>query len=397
MPRHLRTLWRRLVPALALLVAVAQPVALRSAAAQPAPPPLAEPPPPPVHAGPSDATAEADRLAEAARDAYRNGKYAEAVRLFEQAFAAEPRPKFIYNMARAKEKLAAYKEAVHLLERYLTLYRQQNAGADPSDAADITALIRALKQRAFDALPEVTIASTPPGAQVLLNGATIGTTPLTTHLEPGRYKILLRAPHHTDLDAELVVPESGTVRVVLSLKSTVKRAALSFWCNVRGAQIAVDGKVMAVTPFTGQLDVDPGPHQIAVNRAGYKSLETVAVVPADKELHSRFVLEPTDSSLSWRSYLGWPLVLLGGGAVGGGAIASYYADQEYAGTPRFKSLEQLQNGAFGGGGAAAGLGLLLVVWDGVREAIPDDERVSGRQFQAGSELRPLGGPKDGQP
>jgi hypothetical protein len=76
-------------------------------------------------------------------------------------------------------------------------------------------------------------------------------------------------------------------------------------------------------------------------------------------------------------------------AAGAGGVASYYADQEYRGSPLFNELELWQNTGYWGGGAAAGLGLLLVVWDGLRDSTPAQEKVDGPVPGAGVELLPL--------
>jgi hypothetical protein len=361
---------------------------------KPAAPPAAEPPPPPpAQAAPS----ETDKLGEQGRDAYRTGNYAEAFRLFEKAFVLDDSPRWLYNMAKCKEKIADYREAVRLLERYLELFRARNPGQQPPDLVDVQHLIRDLKQRAFEALPEVEIKSVPTGAQVLLgDGTTIGSTPVNTHMEPGRYKIVLKMPNHTDLEAELAVPQSGKVSLVFGLKSKMKRAAVSFWCNIRGASVAVDGKVVAVTPYLGQLDVEPGRHQILMTKPGFDTVEREVLVPEDKLLHSRIVLTPKTTHASWRAYLGWPMLIVGGLAVGGGAIASHFADQEFQGTQNFKDFQQLQNVGYIGGGTAAGIGLALVLWDGLRDGINDEDKVAGPEESTGEDLRPLPN-RDGTP
>lgn len=361
---------------------------LQAAAQEPPPPP-----PPPVAATENPRAAEADALSDQGKALYRELKYKEAFAQFQKAQSADPRPAFLYNMAKCKEKLAEYEEAVKLLDAYIQLHRAQNGGADPANLSDVQGLIRELKRRAYEALPEVSIQSVPPGAQVLESGATLGSTPLLTRLAPGPHKITLKLDRHTDLDAEVLVPQSGKVSVVLSMKSTFKRAALAAWANVRGAQVIVDGKVVAVTPFAGQIEVEPGPHQVSFARVGYAPLEQQVQVPEDKLVRVRVVMERQDRSSGWRSYLGWPLLIGGALAAGGGGVASYYADKEYRGSPMFTELEMWQNTGYFGGGAAAGLGLVLVIWDGVRDPMPADERVDGPAFGAGIEVLPLGAPK----
>lgn len=362
----------------------------------------AEPPPPPPPAQ-ADATppppvaSEADKQGELGRDAYRTGNYAEALRLFERAFVLDDGYRWLYNMAKCKEKLAQYTDAVRLLERYLEHFRRQNPGREPTDLVDVQHLSRDLKQRAFEALPEVEIRSSPVGAQVLLgDGTTIGSTPVTTHIAPGRYKIVLKLTNYTDLEAELAVPQSGKVSLVFGMKSKLKRAGLALWANIRGAQVAVDGKVMAVTPFEGQLSVEPGRHQVTMTRTGYKPIEREVMVPEDKQLLCRFTLHQQTSRTSWRGYLGWPLLILGGLSTAGGAVAANQADLEYRGTPNFEQYAQLQNIGYVGGGSAAALGLALIIWDGVRENVPDDELVAGPLHEEGDVIRPLVGAEVGQ-
>ncbi len=357
--------------------------------APPPPPPASDAAPPPVSVDPT--AAEADRLSDEAKLAYKDKKYAQAAALFEKAFAVQPRPAFLYNLAKCKEKMAEYAEAVKQLERYLETYRQQNAGLESPDRADTLRQIEDLKRRAYEALPEVSIQSVPPGAQVVEDGATLGSTPLVTRMKPGRHKIVLRLPKHSDLDADLDVPLSGKVAVVLSMKSIVKRGGIAVWCNVKGATVVLDGKVAAVTPFSGVLDAEPGRHQVTFARQSYASVDQQVTVPDDRVVKLFVHLERVDKVASFRSYLGWPLVVLGALAAGGGGAAMWAANQEFRGTPAFKEYEGLQFLGYRGGGAAIGLGLAFVAWDAMQTGIPSSELTDGAVFPPGQEIGPLGG------
>ena len=378
-----------------LLLSAAVVLAAAAGHADDAPPP---PPPPAVDAPPppDPATAAADILSDQAKAAYREKRFGEAFVLFEKAYAVEPRLGFIFNMAKCKEKLAEYAEAIKLLERYLQAYRQANGGMDPVDAADVSSQIRDLKRRAFEAQPEVSVQSSPPGAQVIEGGVTLGSTPLVTHMQPGRHKIVLKLDQHADLEADIEVPVSGKVAIVLSLKSSVKRGALAFWCNIRGTQISVDGKVVAVTPFAGQIEVEPGRHQIQLTRNGYKPKTTDVDVAENTHVRVRLLLAaPSQSISTWRTYLGWPAIVLGAAAIVGGGVASYNANFEYRGTPYFEQLVGYQNLGYRTGGGVVGLGAALLLWDGLRENYPSEDFVDGEMFNEGNEVTPLGAPKVG--
>ncbi len=352
--------------------------------------------------------AEGEKIAEEGRDLYRAGKYPEAIGQFEKAFALTSKPAYLYNIARTKEKLADYDGATKWLEKYLDVYKQQNAGADPQNAADVKNLMRDLKQRAFEALPEVTINSVPPGAQVYIGvvdelatdlnpndkGALIGSTPVTTHMKPGTYRMTLQLINHVDHRAELQVPQSGKLNLAIAMKIKQTRSGLALWTNVKGAQVAVDGKVVAVTPYNGVLPLPPGVHQVTLTRVGYTTADQQVTLSEDKLTTVRMNLKASSGPpASWRSFTGWPLMILGGLGVGGGYVAKTYADQEYAGSPLFLERQKYQNYGYYAGGAALGVGLGLVIWDWTRSGMNTDDLVPGASFDDGVEDKPLPPPE----
>ncbi|MEY3015051.1 MAG: hypothetical protein RIT45_3786 [Pseudomonadota bacterium] len=394
---------RRSIHRLGLLSFCSAFIMTASALAQPAPEPAGQPATGPAQpqVGPAldgTAGAPADPKDQAAafdnegRDHYRAGRYQEAFRAFEAAHRLDADPKYLYNMARAKEKLAKYQDAVELLERYLVDYRTRTGG-DAPNRADVENLIRQLRQRAYEALPQVVIGSNPSGAvvQTLADGRTLGTTPLTTHLRPGVYKLRLQVADHQPLDADLVVPETGSVRAVFSLVRIVRLAALSFWCNIRQTKIAVDGKVVAVTPFSGRIEVPPGRHQVSLSREGYTTVEEIVDVPENKELHLDYVLDPLAARSSWRSFIGWPLAVFGFGGVGAGFAAGIQADEYYRGTPNFDRWAGMQQIGYGAGAASAAVGTALIVWDATRDNIPTADLAPGPRRERGRKLLPLEG------
>ena len=366
------------------------------------------PPPPPVvsgpHKGPAIVTAasdaaRADALTGQAKDAYRSGKFADALNLFELAFAAAARPALLYNIARTQEKLARYQQAIAYLKRYLELYRQQNGGADPANLADVQNLIETMRRRGYTSLPKVNIESRPPGALVTRasDGASLGSTPLTLHLPPGRHKLRLQLTRFLPMDAVVNVPESGQANFVFTLNTHQERAALSVWCNIRQVKIAIDGRVVAMTPLADRIDVRPGRHQVTLSRDGYGTREDVVEIPANRELHVRYLMQALKGSTGWRSAVGWPLLAAGVGGVAGGVVSWTKAEQFYTGTIDFKYWQDWQNIGYGAGGATAAVGLGFVLWDALRDSTPESDRLEGAQRVEGRELRPYGAALVGAP
>jgi serine/threonine protein kinase len=116
---------------------------------------------------------------------------------------------------------------------------------------------------------QMTVDSTPQGAQVQLDGATDPTwvTPLAvSSLDPG--------PHAITISKSGYVTDSRTIKVVSGSKSSVVvhlnqlSATLSVTSNPPGANIYVDGRDMGkLTP--AQVSVDKGQHVVLIRKAGY--------------------------------------------------------------------------------------------------------------------------------
>lgn len=116
---------------------------------------------------------------------------------------------------------------------------------------------------------QMTVDSTPQGAQVQLDGATDPSwvTPLSiSSLDPG--------PHAITVSKNGFVTDSRTVKVVSGSKSSVVihlnqlTATLSVTSNPPGANIYVDGRDMGkLTP--AQVGVDKGQHIVLIRKIGY--------------------------------------------------------------------------------------------------------------------------------
>jgi tetratricopeptide (TPR) repeat protein len=128
-------------------------------------------------------------VAEGAR-LFDEGKFAEALARYRAAHALFPSPKLYYNMAFAYRGLGKHAEAIFALERFLRDARD----AAPEHVSEARAEIGRLSRRvAF-----VSLASNVAGAEVLLDGSRIGTTPLAsrTPVDAGRHEVVLRSTAH---------------------------------------------------------------------------------------------------------------------------------------------------------------------------------------------------------
>jgi hypothetical protein len=136
---------------------------------------------------------------------------------------------------------------------------------------------------------KVTIISTPAeteGADVYVNGAFKGKTPLDTRLQAGTYRIELKKRAWDLLATDLEV--NGDRYVSYNMVQTPFN--LSINSTPPNAKIQLDGKELGKTPFM-LYNIKAGDKQLGLNRKGYKTLqESVFVEKATPNLN--YYLEP---------------------------------------------------------------------------------------------------------
>jgi len=127
----------------------------------------------------------------------------------------------------------------------------------------------------------VTITTEPEvGAQVLLDGMPLGTTPLTdTELTPGPHRLEFSAERHLAEVRELEV-EGGGERQSLAATLTPDWAVVSLRTDPPGATVLVDGNEVGVTP--ADVEIDSGEHEVELRLAGYNAWSNRLLVAANQ-------------------------------------------------------------------------------------------------------------------
>ncbi len=159
-------------------------------------------------------------------------------------------------------------------------------------------------------LPGIVTLTTEPeiGAQVLLDGVAIGTTPLVdVEIAPGAHQLEFTAERYLSVARELEVAGAAE-RQALAVTLTPDWAVVSLSTAPAGATVFVDGMEAGTTPAA--LEIMSGEHDIEVRLAGYNAwsgkilvepnrpqqLPEVTLAQADGRLE--IASEPSEASVS---------------------------------------------------------------------------------------------------
>jgi tetratricopeptide (TPR) repeat protein len=162
--------------------------------------------------------------------------------------------------------------------------------ASPSAAAPVTLKNLSSAAPAPDNVPgEGTLVCNcdPAGAEVYLNGISIGEAPLRKeHIKAGVYTLTFKSPGYEDA-AEKITIKKG-VTLTMEEQMAPARGSIKLYSDPEGAAVLLDGKAAGVTPVT-LTRVSGGKHEISFEKDYFEpSEQPVAISPgASAEIHAQ--------------------------------------------------------------------------------------------------------------
>jgi hypothetical protein len=127
--------------------------------------------------------------------AYREERYNDAIRFFEEARKVGGPPSEIWNIAKCHVRMDEPEDAAKYIEEYL-----DQKGLSPGDRAEAEQQLREIQHRHST----LTVASSPPGATVYLEGHHwAGVTPATIDIAPGDHKVTIELAGHDPVDRSI--------------------------------------------------------------------------------------------------------------------------------------------------------------------------------------------------
>jgi CRISPR/Cas system-associated exonuclease Cas4 (RecB family) len=130
-----------------------------------------------------------------------------------------------------------------------------------------------------DQTGSLTITSQPPGAQVLVDGAPQGSTPVNVSNVPsGQHQVNLTLSEYHDWSVSQYVSAGQNSVITAALVPVQKNGVLIVTSHPEPASVYVDGTYRGLTPLT-LSDAGSGTHQLTVTATGYDPAIATAQVP----------------------------------------------------------------------------------------------------------------------
>ncbi len=167
--------------------------------------------------------------------------------------------------------------------------------------ARVTATLRPGERQALDLKLEpisglVLVHSTPPGAEVDIDGASYGKTPLLVKAFPlGRHRLTLTAPGFMPKSVNATVEDRTPQIININLKSDF--AKVLFESKPAGAQVTIDGAAVGRTPCEAPR-LASGKHRLAMALDGHQPHADEFVVQAGEERAVKVILTPRPARLA---------------------------------------------------------------------------------------------------
>jgi hypothetical protein len=225
---------------------------------------------------------ESKRFFRAGERAFNAGQYEMAADAFEQSYKLLPLAPIAFSTAQAHrlqyfvdKEPARLKRAVDLYRKYLAEVGQGGRRADAATSlAELEPILARIEAQgtvtavAQKTVTRLLVSSSVVDASVSVDGAEAKAVPLALQVTAGSHSIKVTAKGYFPYEGKAEVFE-GQFRVV-----EVDLKPMPALVNLRaesGAQVSVDGRLVATTPLARPLELTAGSHLITVLRRGRKA------------------------------------------------------------------------------------------------------------------------------
>jgi PEGA domain len=212
---------------------------------------------------------EAKKHWDTALNLYQRGQWDGARTSFNAAFDASKNPRVLFNVAVCEKNLGRYARAIEIFKKELDEGKGQLA---PDEEADVRAQIAGLERY----VAQVTIEVSEPGADIYVDDAKVGVSPLAAPISApvGERHIRVSKVGFADARDTIDLKAGSSGKVTLKLSPTQKTSQVTITIvGPPSAAIKIDGREVGsatpTEPYKGQVNVSAERHSFAAEASGW--------------------------------------------------------------------------------------------------------------------------------
>jgi hypothetical protein len=250
---------------------------------------------------------KSESLRQQGNQAMDEGKYAEALKFYKEAYQTHPNPALHYNMANVYRAMGDYPKALESIVQFDT----KASASLKSRVPDLNQLIQEIRSK----VSILDLKCNVDGASILVNKLLVGTTPVSEPLKlsQGNVEIVVSKEGYSSYTTTISLKGGQEHHVDVRLTSTKQTGILVVKSNAVGALVSIDGKNYGTVP--AEASIPSGNHRVLVTHNDYKpaNLSTFLDIGQRKELSVSLEKKSSSSVFStWWFWTGVGVVVAGG-------------------------------------------------------------------------------------
>jgi hypothetical protein len=205
---------------------------------------------------------------------YQRGQWDGARTSFNAAFDASKNPRVLFNVAVCEKNLGRYARAIEIFKKELAEGKGQLSA---EEEAEVRTQITGLEQF----VAQVTIDVSEPGADIYIDDAKVGVSPLPAPVSApvGERHIRVSKVGFADARETIELKAGASGRIALKLAPTQKTSLVNIGVvGPPNAIIKIDGREVGPAPYKGQVNVSAEPHSFSAEANDYVTATQSAVV-----------------------------------------------------------------------------------------------------------------------
>ena len=235
--------------------------------------------------------ADAQKHWDTALNLYQRGQWDGARTSFNAVFDASHNPRVLFNVAVCEKNLGRYARAIEVFKRELTEGKGQLSA---EEEADVNAQISGLEKY----VSQITIDVTEPGAEIYVDEARVGVSPLPGPISApvGERRIRVSKVGFADARETIDIKAGTSSKLSLKLAPMQKTSLVTILVvGPTNAIVRIDGREVGTAPYKGLVNVSAEPHSFSAEANDWAPATQSVVVKDGEALNLTLQLSPAQS------------------------------------------------------------------------------------------------------